>query len=486
MNLRTVSNIIAYLLGITGILMACCGLISIAFGEPAEAWQPLMMPGLAAFTMAVIVWALTRTKQDLTRRDGIGVVTFGWLIVGLVGAIPYYAGGIVPTYASACFESFSGITTTGASVIPVLETVPKGILLWRVLSQFIGGMGVLILVLAVLPFAGSGVVQLFRAEIMGPSKDRLEPRVASTAKWLWMVYVGLTVVVLFLLRFGGLSWFDAICHALGTTATGGFSTHTASVGAFNSLYVEIVMSVFMVLSSISFALHYRALRGDFAAWRKDGETRFFLGTLLCIMIAVGWVVGRGHIQSGTGTWGSSIRETVFTCASLVSTSGFVTVDYEQWPSLAKGLLFFLMLMGGCAGSTAGGIKAIRIHVLFKVIKREIRQFIQPQAVIPVRMGRKFLDDRIMLIIVAFIALYIFVVIIGILIMLTMIPDTKTAVSSVISCISNVGPGFGAVGPVGNYAAIPQAGQVVLALLMVIGRLELYTVLAIFIPSFWRK
>jgi trk system potassium uptake protein TrkH len=484
MNFKPVFHVIALLLGVVGLLMGFCGLVSLLHGE-AEAWTALWQSAAGTLVVAGALWALTRSQQELSRRDGLGVVAFGWLFAGLAGAVPYLLSGVIASPVAAVFETVSGMTTTGATVIPILEGVPEGILLWRAITQFIGGMGVLILVVAILPFAGAGGMQLFRAEMPGPTKDRIEPRVASTAKMLWGVYVLLTVLLIFLLRLGGVDWFDASCHAFTTMATGGFSTHTTSVLAFESAYVEGLLTGFMLLAAMNFALHYRILRGEFSAWWKDGETRFFLGVFLACSLAGTVMLHQARAAAGLG-WSGAFREVAFTCASLMTTTGFTTGDYDQWPALLKAMLFLLMLLGGCSGSTAGAIKASRIQVMFKALHREIRLFMQPQAVIPVRLGRKILDDEILLAIVSFVALYLFVALAGVLAMLPFTPDIQTAVSAVIACMGNVGPGFSAVGPHLNYSAIPGGGQALLSLLMLVGRLELYTVLAILMPAFWRK
>ncbi len=484
MNFKPVFHVISWLLGVVGLLMGVCCLVSYWHGEPAAAWQALAQAAAGTVVAAVILWFLTRTEAELTRRDGLGVVAFGWLLAGIAGGVPFYQAGLTDSPWAALFESVSGMTTTGATVFAVLEEIPKGLLLWRAITQFIGGMGVLILVVAILPFAGAGGMQLYRAEMPGPSKDRIEPRVASTAKMLWGVYVLLTVVLLVLLRWAGLDWFDAVCHSFTAMATGGFSTHTASVAAFQSVRVEALLTLFMLLASINFSLHYRALRGDLGAWWKDGETRFFLGVFLAFALA--GTVLLHHARAGALAWSGAFREVAFTCASIMTTTGFTTGDYEQWPALAKALLVLLMLMGGCAGSTAGGLKVGRIQVLLKALAREVRLFMQPQAVIPVRLGRKSLGDEILLAILAFVALFLVVMLAGVLAMIPFTPDIRTAAAAVITCMGNVGPGFAAVGPTLNYGAVPDAGKAILTALMLVGRLELYTVLAIFMPAFWRK
>ncbi|NLG34119.1 MAG: TrkH family potassium uptake protein [Lentisphaerae bacterium] len=482
MNVKSVFHVIAWLLGVVGLLMGGCGLVSFLHGEPAAAWTALAYAAGGTLLAAGILWPLTRNQRELSRRDGLGVVAFGWFFAGIAGAVPFYLAGLAETPVAALFEAVSGMTTTGATVLTDIEAVPKGLLLWRAMTQFIGGMGVLILVVAILPFAGAGGMQLYRAEMPGPSKDRIEPRVTSTAKMLWGVYVLLTGVLILLLRLLGVGGFDAVCHAFTTMATGGFSTHSASIAAFHSAAVEGVLMVFMLLAGINFSLHYRALRGEVSPWWKDGEVRFFLGVFLVFTLVAASLLRWTHSAGG---W-TSLRDAAFTCASIMTTTGYTTADYDQWPVAVKAMLVLLMFMGGCAGSTAGGIKVGRIQVMLKAVTREIRLFMQPQAVLPVRMGRKFLEEKILLAILSFVALFLFLMLVGVLAMIPLTPDIQTAVSSVITCMGNVGPGFSAVGPTLNFAAIPDTGKAVLTLLMLVGRLELYTVLAIFMPAFWRK
>ena len=485
MNFKSVFHVIAWLLGIVGLLMGCCSLFSYLYGDPAMAWMSLGYSSAGTLLFGALLWTLTQNKRVLSRRDGMGVVAFGWLFAGIAGAAPYYLAGIAPTPLAALFESVSGMTTTGATLLSGLEQIPKGLLLWRSLTQFIGGMGVLILVVAILPFAGAGGMQLFRAEMPGPTKDRIEPRVTSTAKMLWGVYMLLTLALMGLLWLGGMSGFDAVCHSLTTMATGGFSTQSNSIAAYHSLYIECVLIVFMLLAGINFSLHYRVLRGEFSSWWKNSEVRFFIAVFAVFSLVATVFLHQARATAGGG-WGSAFREVSFTCASIMTTTGYTTGDYEQWPVLGKALLILLMFMGGCAGSTAGAIKAGRVQVMLKAVFREVRLFMQPKAVIPVRMGRKFLSDEILLGIVSFVALYLFVMLMGVLVMIPITVNIQTAVSSVITCMGNVGPGFAAVGPTCNYASIPEAGKAILTLLMLVGRLELFTMLAILMPAFWRK
>ena len=483
MNFKPVFHVIAWLLGVVGLLMGACGLVSFSYGEPSQAWMALGQSAGGTLAVAVVLWILTRNDQELSRRDGLGVVTFGWLFASIAGAVPYMLSGTIASPIAALFETVSGLTTTGASVIPILEGVPKGILLWRAITHLIGGMGILVLVVAILPFAGASGMHLFRAETAGPTKDRIEPRMASTAKMLWGVYVLLIVALIFLLRLGGMDWFDAVCHSFAALATGGFSTRTASVAAYDSVYIEQVLVAFMILGALNFALHYRALRGEFSPWWKDSGTRFYLSVLAAATLICAGIL---HSSAAGLSWGEAFRQTSFTCVSLATTTGFCTADFDVWRKALKVLLLLLMLMGGCVGSTAGGIKVARVQMMLKTVAREIRLFMQPQAVIPVKMDRRFLADDVLLPVLAFVALYLLVAALGSMAMLWFAPDLATAVSSVVTCMGGVGPGFSAVGPALNYSTLPGGGLTVLIAMMLAGRLEFFTLLVVFMPAFWRK
>ncbi|MGD9782759.1 MAG: TrkH family potassium uptake protein [Kiritimatiellia bacterium] len=483
MNFKPVFHIVAWLLGVVGILMGACGFVSFLYGEPAPAWLALGQSAGGTVAVAALLGFLTRNGQELSRRDGLGVVTFGWLCAGIAGAVPYVLSGTIASPIAALFETVSGLTTTGASVIPVLEGVPKGILLWRATTHLIGGMGILVLAVAILPFAGTGGMQLFRAEKSGPTKDSIEPRMASTAKMLWGVYALLIVALIVLLRFGGMGGFDAVCHSFATLATGGFSTRTASIAAYDSVYIECVLMAFMILGALNFSHHYRALRGEFSPWWKDSSTRFYLAVLGGAILFCAGVL---HASATGQRWGETFRQASFTCVSLATTTGFCTADFDAWPGLSKALLLLLMLMGGCVGSTAGGIKAARVQMLLKTVAREIRLFMQPQAVIPVKMDRRLLDDDVLLPVLSFVALYLLAAAAGSLAMLGFAPDLATAVSSVLACMGGVGPGLSAVGPTLNYASLPGGGLATLIAMMLAGRLEFFALLVVFMPAFWRK
>jgi len=482
-NFKPVFHVIAWLLGVVAIAMGVCGLVSFLYGETPAAWTALAYAAAGTLAVAAALWTLTRNDQELSRRDGLGVVAIGWPLASLAGAVPYVLSGAIVSPVAAVFETVSGMTTTGASVIPALETVPKGILLWRAMTHFIGGMGILVLVVAILPFVGAGSMQLFRAEMAGPTKDRIEPRMAATAKTLWGIYVLLIILLVFLLRLGGMDWFDGVCHACATLATGGFSTRTASIAAYHSAYIEVVLMAFMLLGGLNFALHYRVLRGEFSPWWRDSGTRFYLGVLAAATLFC--TVGL-HGAAGNLDWGEALRQTSFTCVSLATTTGFCTADFDGWPAASKVLLLLLMLMGGCVGSTAGGIKVARIQMTLKAVAREIRLFMQPQAVIPVKLDRTPLDDSALVPVLAFVTLYLLVAATGTVAMLWFAPNLATAISAVVSCLGGVGPGLSAVGPTMNYSTIPGGGQLMLIGMMMAGRLEFFTLLVLFVPAFWKK
>ncbi len=482
MNARPVLHLIAYVLIVIALSMFVCAAVSAFHADPVAAQRSLVLSGAITLVFSVILAALTRGPVDLSRRDGFGIVTFGWTFAAAFGALPYILSGTIAHPVSAAFETMSGFTTTGASVLTDLEALPRGILLWRALTHFFGGMGVLVLCVAILPFLGVGGMQVFRAEVPGPAKDRLTPRIASTAKLLWGVYVLLCAIEMVLLRFGGMTWFDAACHTFATMATGGFSTRTASVGAYNSAYIDAVITLFMFLAGANFALHYRALTGKVGAFWKDIEFRFYLfvwlGACLLLTLDTWRAVYPGFL--------SAIRHAFFTGTSILTTTGFVTADFDHWPAFSKVLLVVLMFLGGCAGSTGGGIKAIRIFILLKAALREARLFLHPEAVMQVKIGHKGVDNGIVTNIAGFFVIYILIFVLIACVMCLFTPDMTTAVTASAATLGNIGPGLGAIGPTLNYAAIPHAGLGILTLAMLLGRLELFTVLVVFLPRFWRR
>lgn len=482
MNLRAVFKLISFLLMVVGLAMAVSWGVSLYFHDPLPARQGLAFSSVLTLLVGVIIRVITRGPIELSWRDGIGVVTLGWFVVVVFGSLPFILAGVIRDPIGALFEAVSGFTTTGASVLAVLEPLPKGILFWRAMTHFLGGMGILVLCVAILPFLGVGGMQLYKAEVAGPSKDRLTPRIANTAKLLWGVYVLLCVLGTVLLKWGDMSWFDAICHSTAAIATGGFSTRTASIAAYDSVYIEIVITVLMFLGATNFALHYGALRGKLFGCFKDAEFRFFLGF---------WVFVCGVIT--LNTWhavypsaGAALRNSIFSATSIVTTTGFCTADFDTWPAFSKTILVLCMVVGGCVGSTGGGIKQMRLFVVLKKMIRHTKLFMHPQAVMQVKIGRQPVEDSIVLNILTFVILYVLSLVVASSIMMLITHDMVSSISAVAATTGCVGPGLGMVGPTQNYAAIPALGKIVLIFCMLLGRLEFYAMLALLFPSFWKK
>ncbi len=483
MNRRAVFHLVAYMTLVIGIAIIGCAAVSYAYHEPLKIQKSLIYSGLIAIVCAGVVWMLTRGDINLSRRDGFGIVTFGWLSATLFGSLPYIFSGVIAHPVSAIFETMSGFTTTGASVLSDLETLPRGIHFWRALTHWFGGMGVLVLCVAILPFLGVGGMQIYRAEMPGPSKDRLTPRITTTAKLLWGVYALLTLLEAVLLKFaGGMDWFDAFCHTFGTMATGGFSTRSASVGAFDSAVIDTILIVFMFLAGVNFSLHYYALTGRPQRYFQDPEFRFYffflIGTTLFITFNIWW--------NDFASLSRCFRDAAFTATSILTTTGFCTADFDQWPNASRLLLVVMMFVGGCAGSTGGGMKVMRIFIMFKKMVREMKLFMRPSAVIQMKLGGKPVEQEIISHISAFFAIFILIFAVGSFIMTFFTPNLETAATCVIATLGNIGPGLNAVGATQNYAAISPLGQGILTLFMLLGRLELYTVLILFLPSFWKK
>ena len=490
MNKRSVFNLVAFMTLVIGSAMAVVGVLSWYWDDPAWVQQALLNAAAATIGPAGILWLITRGEINLSRRDGFGIVTFGWLFAAVFGSLPYIFSGVISSPVSAIFETMSGFTTTGASVLPnavysTIEAVPRGILFWRALTHWFGGMGVLVLCVAILPFLGVGGMQIYRAEMPGPSKDRLTPRITTTAKLLWGVYALMTLVEILLLKFAGkMNWFDSFCHTFATMATGGFSTKTASVGAYNSGVIDCIIIFFMFMAGVNFSLHYYALTGKPNRYLKNPEFRFyFIFVLVCGLFLTFSIWGK---VAGYDGFLYSLRAAYFQAVSIVTTTGFVTADFDLWPNSTRILLVLMMFVGGCAGSTGGGMKVVRVFIMLKKTLKEIRQFMRPQAVMQIKLGKDPVDQDTVSHISAFFAIFVLVFAVGSFLMTFFTPDLETATTSVIATLGNIGPGLAAVGASQNFDAIPAGGQALLTLFMLLGRLELYTVLILFLPEFWKR
>ncbi|MCZ6890286.1 MAG: TrkH family potassium uptake protein [Gammaproteobacteria bacterium] len=475
------------ILRVTGVLLT---LFSVAILAPAlvaiiysENTVGLFVTAFCiTFAAGAILWLSGRGEAELRARDGFLVTVLFYLSLGLFGAIPIYlAPGIADNFTDAAFESLSGLTTTGATVIVGLDELPKSILFYRQLLQWLGGMGIIVLAVAILPMLGIGGMQLYRAESPGPVKDKLTPRITETAKALWYLYLGLTIVCGFCYWLVGMEPFDALCHAFSTVAIGGFSTHDASLGFFDNAGVEIVAIVFMVVSGINFGLH-------FLAWQqknplhyfRDIEVRFYLFALAAIAVIVSYTLAQHP-----GVSEHPIRDGIFQAVSITTTTGFTTSDFSQWPSLTPVLLLFAAFAGGCAGSTAGGIKMMRVLLILRQGMREIKRLIHPNGVFPVKLGGKVVPDRVVDAVWGFFAFYV-ILFLGMVCVMMGLSDVDfvTAFSAIGACLNNLGPGLGDVAL--NYAALDPAAKWLLILAMLLGRLEIFTLLVLLTPAYWRS
>jgi len=482
MQFRQILRLIGILNVFLGLFMLAPLLVSLICSDGS--FLPLFYSFVITSGSGLLLFLITR-KADykaLSQRSGMAIVTFGWLSAGFFGALPFLFSGSIGTLPDAFFESLSGFTTTGASILNSIESLPQGILLWRSLTQWLGGMGIIVLSIAILPFLGVGGMQLYKAEIPSPVVDKLQPRISETAKTLWKVYLLFTAIEAGLLFAGGMSLFDSICHALCTMPTGGFSTHGASIAYFHNAYFEGVITVFMLLAGVNFALHFKFLKGDLRIFGRDPECRIFLFILVALILVVTANTYGTVYQSLAG----ALRGAAFQITSIITTTGFVTADYEKWPALSQIILFLCMFIGAMAGSTGGAVKIMRIVLLAKYGFREIFRLIHPHAVRSIRLGSKPVPEEVLNSIGGFFILYIGLYVFAVLVMSFFGLDVMTSLGSVAATIGNVGPGFGSVGPVKNYFLVPYAGKWVLTFCMLLGRLEIYTVIVMLAPAYWRK
>jgi trk system potassium uptake protein len=428
-----------------------------------------------------LVMVKTRTK-NMYARDGFAIVAFSWILMSFFGSLPFVFSGSIPSLIDAFFEASSGFTTTGASILTNVEELSKAILFWRSFTHWIGGMGVIVLTLAILPSLGARGIQMMKAESPGINPGKLVPRVGETAKILYGIYILITITEIVLLVLAGMPVFDSFIHTFGTVGTGGFSSMGLSVGAYNNIYAEVIITVFTFICGANFALYYYMLKGDLRAPFKDSEFKFYFGVVALAIVLITLDINT-HVFHNI--W-QSLRHSSFQVVTIISTTGYATTDTEKWSMFSKIILFMLMFIGGCAGSTSGAIKNIRILLLLKVMKRELLQIIHPRAVYSVRIGKKAVDDKTVAEVLGFFAMYISVYIIGVLIVSLDNLDWSTTFTSVAATLGNVGPGFGFVGAMGNYSSLSDLSKLTLSILMIIGRLEIYPILLLGIPSFWKR
>ncbi len=442
-----------------------------------------LISGLFAIISGGFSWLLTRRSQiGISKKDGYIIVSAGWVLFSLIGALPFVIGGAIPSYTDAFFETMSGFTTTGASILNDIESLSHGMLFWRSLTQWIGGMGIIVLSLAILPLLGIGGMQLFIAEVPGPSPDKLHPRIKGTASRLWLIYVIFTIFEIVLLWFGDMNLFDAICHSFTTMATGGYSTKQASIAYWDSPYIHYVITFFMFVAGTNFTLSYFALHLRFGRVFKNEEFRYYLGFVLGFSIIMAIIM---YFTMDTPVE-PSFRNTLFQVVSIITTTGFITSDYMSWTTVLWVLIVILMFFGGSAGSTGGSIKIMRIILVLKNSSLELKRLIHPHAVLPIRFNQQVVNPGIVTNVLAFVSFYVLILISGVIVISVIGYDLDTSLGAVATCLGNIGPGIGLVGPTDNFSHFPGFGKWFLSFLMLIGRLELFTVLVLFTPEFWKK
>lgn len=480
-NFRPVARVIAVLLMLIGGMMLTGIPFSLYF-DSGDFWA-LLNSGLICITVGAGLWlAPIPGTGDIKKREGYLIVAMGWLAMVTFGTLPYLLSGVIPDVVGAFFETVSGMTTTGASVLTDIEAAPKGILYWRSLTQWIGGMGIIVLTVAIFPLLGIGGIELFVAEAPGPTSDKLHPRIRETAKRLWQIYVGLTGALLLVLMGVGLDFYEAINHALTTMATGGFSTKNASMAYYDLPQVQYPIIFFMFLAGTNYTVIYFGLKGKLRkVWQSD-EFRAYL-----IVVALLTVIVTLAVKNNTGLgWEKAFRDSLFQIVSIITTTGYVSANYVSWGNSLTMLFFVLMFLGACAGSTSGGIKLIRHLVFFKNSFLEFKRILHPRAVIPLKLNGQVVTGRILTHIIIFLLLYLILFVTGSIIVAAFGLDFTTAVGAVATSLGNVGPGIGKVGPVDNFAWLSAPVKLFLSFLMLLGRLELFTILVLFTPYFWKS
>ena len=474
--LSILGNVVKYMVALLFVPL----LIALYYGEGDA--KSFLLTILIGAPIGFILSNIKAEKKAIYAKEGFLIVGFAWIIISAIGALPFVISGAIPSFIDAFFETVSGFTTTGATILTAIEGLPKGILFWRSFTHWIGGMGFLIFMLALIPSLGSNSIHLLKAESPGPSPGKIVPKIKETAKILYLIYFALTLIEGILLMCAGMNLYDAVIHAMGTAGTGGFSNMNASIAAFNSPAIEWIITIFMLIFGINFALYFQILKGNFKGFFKNEELRYYL----LIIVSAFILITVNIISLNGGDIILSIRQSAFQVSSIVTSTGFATVDFNFWPTLSKLIIVMLMFVGAMAGSTGGGIKTVRIVIMLKAIKREINKIIHPKRVNSVKIDGKTVDEDIIHGVFLFIGAYIIISLIAIFIISFDNFDVVTTVTSVITTMSNIGPGLVVVGPAGNFAAFSPLSKLVLSFCMLAGRLEIYPMLIMFSPSIWRK
>ncbi|MCU4675870.1 TrkH family potassium uptake protein [Catenovulum sp. 2E275] len=483
MKYRAITRILGILVGIFSIFMLPPALVSLIYKDGGG--LAFVLAFVATITGGLCLWYPNRNdRSELKAREGFLIVVLFWSVLGLVGALPFaFLDEPSISMANAIFESFSGLTTTGATVLTGLDSYPKAVLFYRQQLQWFGGMGIIVLAVAILPMLGIGGLQLYRAEIPGPVKDtKVTPRIADTAKHLWFIYLSLTIVCTLAYWGAGMTFFDAICHSFSTIAIGGFSTHDASMGYFDSALINWICIIFLIISSVNFTLHYGVLKSrSILNYLKDPEFKAFLSIQLVVTLITFWVLLDRQVYDSAET---ALNQAAFQAVSISTTAGFATDAFAQWPVFLPILLIFSSFIGGCAGSTGGGLKVVRVVLLYLQGVRELNRLVHPKAVYSIKLGRKALPDKVVDAVWGFFSAYALIFVVIMISLIATGLDDLTAFSATAACLNNLGPGLGEVAA--HFGDIPDSAKHILVVAMLFGRLEIFTLLVLFTPTFWRS
>jgi trk system potassium uptake protein TrkH len=477
-------GIISRVLGLLLLTEAACMLPSLGIAlYYRQGDAKAIMLSIIITAAAGLIPVVMRSKKGMVRyKEGFMITGLGWVLASAFGALPFYFSGYFGSYINCFFEAVSGFTTTGSTIIDNVEIIPRGILFWRSFTHWLGGMGILVFAMALLPALGAGSLQIFKAETTGPTTDKLTPKIAQTAKMLYLVYIIVTTAQIVTLLIAGMPLYDSLVHTFGTVGTGGFSIYNKSIGHYNNPGIEWIITLFTFLSGVNFSLYYDALHGNFRTLLKDKEFQLYAVIVVIAVVLIVFNVNTNVFHD----LGESVRHSTFQVVTIMSTTGYSTTDFNLWPDFSKMILILLMFIGSCAGSTAGGIKVIRILLVFKIIRREFYRLIHPRAVMAIRVGNRTIPEEALQGTTSFILLSLLLFIVTTMILLAQGMDMMSSTTAVAATLNNIGPGFGAVGPMTNYNKLSGLSKVLLSFCMLMGRLELHTLLVLITPNFWRR
>lgn len=478
MNYRMVWQVLGRVLCIEAGLLLLPLVTALCYGESP---LPFLISAAATGLVGLVLWRVRAKSTSITEREGFLIVGLSWVIMALFGAMPFVLSGEIPNYIDALFETVSGLTTTGASILLDVETLSHGVQFWRMFTHWIGGMGILVFIMAILPMAGNRSMHIMRAEVPGPTVGKLVPRIRKTARILYLLYIMMTAVETVLLLLGGMSFYDALLHSFATAGTGGFSNRALSVGYYDSAYIDIVISTFMLLFGVNFSLYFLILIGNVRQALHNEELRWYLGIVAFSVLTIAFDLGDRY-----GSIFGAMRYSYFQVSSIITTTGFATANFAEWPEYSQAMLVLLMFIGGCAGSTGGGLKVSRVIILFKSAAMEVKRMLRPRCVECIRLDGKPVETDTVQKVLSYFFFYIMILLFGVLLISLDGYDFTTNITASLGCLSNVGPGLSLVGPIGSYAVFSPMSKLVLILEMLLGRLEIYPILLLFVPSMWKR